>query len=96
MEKELDLLLSKILKYHLTNKNKDFRWFELFGKINNLTYHLPNMKNDYEKDCELSSVMSFIEQQFHIPMLKINLISWLKETNYNNLIFSQLSELRSI
>lgn len=100
MENELNSILSKILKYYLSsNQNKDFKWFELFLKINNFTYQLPNIKSDYEKDCELATIMTFMEYQYNIPILKINIIDWLKSANYNTFVFNIytcLSDLRSL
>lgn len=96
MEIELDSIMNKILKHYLINK--DFKWYKLFEQINNLTYQLPNIKSVNETNYELTTIMTFMEQQFNIPVLKINLIAWLKIKNENNLVFNIytcLSDLRS-
>lgn len=102
MEKELNNLSSKIFKcylYSMITKRKDVRWFELFEQICYLNYQLPNIKDDFEKDLALANIMTYIEQQFGVPMLHINLVEWLKEKAYHPFIFdvyTKLSDLRSI
>lgn len=102
MEQELNNLSSKILKcyfYSIRTHQSDIRWFELFEQLNNLNYKLPNMKEDYKKDLALANIMTYIEQQFGVPMLHINLVEWLKEKAYHPFIFdvyTKLSDLRSI
>lgn len=100
MEKELKELVNLLFEQLNGNKkNGDYRYYELFSKINRFVYELPIIKSDYVKDLELSRIMTFIEQEFKVPMLAINKEEWIKLDNNNKFILSiydTLSNLRSI
>lgn len=100
MEKELNDLVNEMFRKWFSNNGKrDFKYYELFTKVNKLHHNIPIIKSDYVKDLELASIMSFIERQFQMPMLEINIKNWVKEDTNNEFIltiYNRISNLRSI
>lgn len=100
LENELNSLSEEIADYWFkNNRKKDFRFFELFSKVNKLAYNATNRINLDNRDVELANVMSFVEKRFCIPVLKINIKSWLNEDKNNDFVldvYRKLSLLRSL
>lgn len=99
MDKKLNNILEEMVRYFFRDKIKDIRYYELFSKVNRLSHNLPIMRSVYATDLELASIMTYIEQQFHVPMLEINVKDWMSKDSDNEFILSiynELSELRSL
>lgn len=97
MQSELNSISQSLLKTLFTTK-KDFKYYELFFLTNKLSHNIPNI-DLYTTDLELTNIMTFMERNFEIPMLQININTWLKEDKNNNYIldiYNRLSNLRSL
>lgn len=97
---ELDSVSRELLKYWLENDiRKDFSFFELFVKVCTLNYRYPSIISEYEKDIEIAKLMTYIERRYKVPMLGINIETWLKESKLNEFIFNiytKLSDMRNL
>lgn len=97
---ELNEVSTELLKYWLENDiRKDFNFFELFVKVATLNYQYPRMISEYEKDIEIAKLMTYIERQYKVPMLSINIETWLKQDTLNEFIFNiytKLSDMRNL
>lgn len=97
MQSELNSISQSLLKTLFTTK-KDFKYYELFFLTNKLSHNILNI-DLYTTDLELANIMTFMERNFKIPMLQININTWLKEDKNNNYIldiYNRLSNLRSL
>lgn len=97
MQNELNSISQSLLKTLFTTK-KDFKYYELFFLTNKLSHNILNI-DLYTTDLELANIMTFMERNFKIPMLQININTWLKEDKNNNYIldiYNRLSNLRSL
>lgn len=100
IENELNDIASELLKHWLDgNVQKEFNLFEMFVKVSSLYYDYSNTSDTCQKDLALASIMTYIEKQFKVPMLSINLDSWLNEKPNHKFIYSiytRLSDLRDL
>lgn len=91
MNEELNTIAQQLLDYWLNNNIvKNFNLFELFIKVSKLSY----MDND--KNEELLKLITYIEYQYAIPVLSINVNAWLEENEYNSFIYGIYQKLSSL
>ena len=97
MQSELSNISKSLLKKIFTSKNNN-KYCELFCLTYKLKHCVPFI-DLYTTDIEIANIMTFMERNFEIPMLQINIDTWLKEDKNNNYILSiynRLSNLRSL
>ena len=97
MQSELSNISKSLLKKIFTSK-KNNKYCELFCLTYKLKQCVPFI-DLYTIDIEIANIMTFMERNFEIPMLQININTWLKEDKNNNYIldiYNRLSNLRSL
>lgn len=87
-----------LLKFWIShNVFKDFSIFQLFMRVCNLLSNLP--EDIDSQDVQLASIMTWMEREYKIPMLDVNIKNWLKTNEHSKFIldvYNKISDLRSI
>lgn len=97
MKQELLKIAQELLHCWLEDAYDNMDIFKLYMEISHLIYRLP--EKTYDKDLMLAQVMTKIENQYRIPLLGINIPSWLQKNYHNKFIlgvYEKISNLRSI
>lgn len=87
----MDVVLHQILmKWLETNVIKNFSLFELFVRVSKLSY---NNCSRYE---ELIKTIAYIEEHYSIPILVVQVNTWIAENEMNRFIYDIYSSLSTL
>lgn len=91
MNDEVKDILQRLLERWLsTNIISNFTLFELFVMVSKLSYNIHN------SDDELLEVIAFIEDNYSIPILAINVGEWINESESNKFIYDIYGSLSNL
>ena len=87
----MDVVLHQILmKWLNTNVIKKFSLFELFVRVSKLSY------NDCSRYEELIKIIAYIEEHYSIPILAVQVNTWIDENETNKFIYEIYSSLSTL